>query len=151
MEILSQFKAGNLGIKLTAEKLFIETAISTETFALRSVNGIGVLDLIDDYNIALASVKDNYRRALVFLIVGVLLICCLIPETIVLGILALVGSYVFYLKTKTTPILISAVRIMMSGGNRDFQFDKNGVTSGNVAEFVALVESTLTSYHKDNN
>jgi hypothetical protein len=38
---------------------------------------------------------------------------------------------------------------MMSGGNRDFQFDKMGIKSGNIAEFVALVESTLTSYHKN--
>jgi hypothetical protein len=40
------------------------------------------------------------------------------------------------------PKLMSAVRIMMSGGNRDFQFDKTGIKSGNIAEFVANVEST---------
>lgn len=45
---------------------------------------------------------------------------------------------------------MSAVRVMMSGGNRDFQFDKAGIQSGNIAEFVAKVESTLTAYHKNN-
>jgi hypothetical protein len=39
---------------------------------------------------------------------------------------------------------------MMSGGNRDFKFDNTGVKSGNVAEFVASVESTLTAYQKNN-
>ena len=46
--ILSQFNADNLDIKLTSEKLFINTAASSEAFALRSVNGIGVVDLVDD-------------------------------------------------------------------------------------------------------
>ncbi len=53
-------------------------------------------------------------------------------------------------KNNNEPILMSAVRIMMSGGNRDFKFDKTGVKSGNVAEFVTKVESTLTAYHKNN-
>jgi hypothetical protein len=43
---------------------------------------------------------------------------------------------------------MSAVRIMLNGGNRDFEFDKAGVDSEAVAEFVARVESTLTAYHK---
>lgn len=62
------------------------------------------------------------------------------------AIIALIGMN----KTNNEPKLMSAVRIMMSGGNRDFQFDKTGIKSGNVAEFVAKVESTLTSYHKNN-
>ena len=55
--ILSQFNADNLDIKLTSEKLFINTAASSEAFALRSVNGIGVVDLVDDYNKALTAWK----------------------------------------------------------------------------------------------
>jgi hypothetical protein len=151
MEILSQFSAGNLGIKLTAEKLFIETAISTETFALRSVNGIGVIDLVDDYNKKLRDKNEAYTRAVLFLILGIFSICCTSTTTTIIGLLFGAIAYMFYAKTKVEPVLMSAVRIMMSGGNRDFQFDKNGVKSGNVAEFVALVESTLTSYHKENN
>ncbi len=39
---------------------------------------------------------------------------------------------------------------MMSGGNRDFMFDKADTNSNSVAEFVAKVENTLTAFHKKN-
>ena len=45
---------------------------------------------------------------------------------------------------------MSAVRIMISGGVRDFQFNKTSIDSNNIAEFVVKVESTLTAYHKNN-
>ena len=53
-------------------------------------------------------------------------------------------------KKNNEPKLMSVVRIMMSGGSRDFQFEKTGIKSGNVSDFVAKVESTLTAYHKNN-
>jgi hypothetical protein len=37
---------------------------------------------------------------------------------------------------------------MMTGGNRDFMFDKANSNSIEVAEFVAKVEDTLTAFHK---
>ena len=159
--VLSNFSADNLEIKLTSEKLFINTAVFNETFALRSLNGIGVVDLVDEYNKALTEwekyrltnkvfiglgiifwlvglwgFQDSISSGLTFIIVGS--IC---------GIPALIGIN----KTQNEPKLMSAVRIMMSGGNWDFNFDKTGIKSGNVAEFVSLVESTLTSYHKNYN
>ncbi len=70
---------------------------------------------------------------------------------VLLGITFIGGGYFLLNKSnKEKPILMSAVRIMMSGGNRDFQFDKTGIKSVNVAEFVAKVETTLTAYHKNN-
>jgi hypothetical protein len=42
---------------------------------------------------------------------------------------------------------LSAVRIMMSGRNRDFKFEKSGLLSGNVAEFVAKIEFALTVFN----
>jgi hypothetical protein len=51
---------------------------------------------------------------------------------------------------KQKPTMMSAVRIMMNGGNRDFQFDKTGIGNEKVAEFVVKVEATLTSYQKMN-
>jgi hypothetical protein len=69
---------------------------------------------------------------------------------IVFGCVFAIPSLLGMKKTKNGPKLMSAVRIMMSGGNRDFQFDKAGIKSGNVAEFVAKVESTLTAYQKNN-
>ena len=154
--ILSQFNADNLEIKLTSEKLFINTITSNETFALRSVSGVGVIDLVDDYNQALTIWKKKSDSLVALFIFGGL---CLIAGIasgkegspgISLGTAMI--AYGFYLLNQSIkkPSLMSAVRIMMSGGNRDFQFDKTGIKSGNIAEFVANVESTLTSYHKNN-
>lgn len=70
---------------------------------------------------------------------------------IMVGLAAIIGGYILLDKSKKEkPNLMSAVRIIMSGGNRDFQFDKTGIKSGDVAELVAKVELTLTAYHKNN-
>ncbi len=158
--ILSQFNADNLDIKLTSEKLFINTAASSEAFALRSVNGIGVVDLVDDYNKALTAWKAVRLNQKIFLGTGIILgIMGLwtLQYSVGVGFVIIVFGGIFAIpaligmnKTNNEPKLMSAVRIMMSGGNRDFQFDKTGIKSGNVAEFVAKVESTLTAYHKNN-
>jgi hypothetical protein len=163
-DVLSQLDAGSLDIKLTSEKLFINTPTSNEAFALRSVNGIGVIDLLDEYNNLLTYCKESKIKAIIgvcfgaFLaVVGAILIVTqiqsdkgIIPELIFTGIgLLITLPGIAYLNKPVQPKLMSAVRIMMSGGNRDFKFDKTGVKSGNVAEFVAKVESTLTAYHKN--
>jgi len=159
--ILSQFTADNLEIKLTSEKLFINTTTSNETFALRSVNGIGVVDLVDEYNKALTLWKSQkgagpvfYVFAVIFVIWGIWSFSSSIGLAIFILLMAALFFRMGYVQTEKNknnePKLMSAVRIMMSGGNRDFQFDKTGIKSGNVAEFVAKVESTLTSYHKNN-
>ncbi len=160
--ILSQFSANDLEIKLTSEKLFINTATSTETFALRSLNGIGVVDLIEDYNKALTEWKKqafgNTYTSYFLIVVGLFIVIAGLFSSekdgksgvIILGLIMSIGGYFLLKNKKNEPILMSAVRIMMSGGNRDFQFDKTGVSSNNIAEFVSKVESTLTSYHKNN-
>jgi hypothetical protein len=155
--LLSQFKTSDLEIKLTNEKLFINTVSSNETFALRSVNGIGVVDLVDDYNKALTLWKSKREKEIaiyvtggIFVLVGLFSLSLFIEFAILLfisgALLFLLGS----VQKNIKPTLMSAVRIMMSGGNRDFQFDKTSVSSDKIAEFVAEVESTLTSYHKNN-
>lgn len=153
---ITQLKAGNLEIKLTSDKLFINTLTSSEAFALRSVNGIGVIDLVDDYNKALTAwkAKSNFPK-LIMGFGGIMILAGLVSISdgggagLGMGI-ALIGIGYYFLNkaNNTKPELMSAVRIMMSGGNRDFSFVKSGVQSGNVAEFVANVESTLTAYHK---
>jgi hypothetical protein len=60
--------------------------------------------------------------------------------------ISLIGFYLVQALKK--PTLKSAVRIVMSGGNRDFIFDKAHSNSMEVAEFVAKVEDTLTAFHK---
>jgi hypothetical protein len=159
-DVLSQLDAGSLDIKLTSEKLFINTPTSNEAFALRSVNGIGVVDLLDDYNNELNQYKTKQSTLVGFLGIGVLIAALgiyaiTIPSTIFGFITLLIGFLISLacftsIRNSTAPTMQSAVRIMMSGGNRDFQFDKMGVNSVNIAEFVAKVESTLTAHHKNN-
>lgn len=155
--ILSDFTADNLAIKLTSEKLFINTIASNETFALRSINGIGVIDLVEEYSKALTAWKKSIPGTYVSMGFGaILLLGGLFGKKVELGMTFFgaalaIGGYLLLLNSKKKkPNLLSAIRIMMSSGNRDFQFDKSAVTSGNIAEFVAKVESTLTSYHKNN-
>lgn len=58
-DTLSNLNAGGLKIRLTNEKLYINTSTSSETIALRSVNGIGVFDLVEQYNNALTEYKKR--------------------------------------------------------------------------------------------
>lgn len=157
---ITYLSADNLDIKLTEDKLFINTAISNEAFALRSVNGIGVVDLVDEFNKELTFWKQKRANAMATVILGIFIIFIsflLFNLSIGAGVfMFLVGGGLMYVgyvalqKNAIQPKLLSAVRIMMSGGNRDFKFDKTGVKRGNVAEFVASVESTLTAYQKNN-
>lgn len=160
-KILSQFNTSDLDIKLTNDKLFINTAISNETFALRSVNGIGVVDLVEDYNKALTEWKKSHFGTIfssyalmgfgpLIIIAGLMSDESQILIGIILGLSMSIGGYFMLKNKKMEPNLMSAVRIMMSGGNRDFQFDKTSVSSDKIAEFVSEVESTLTAYHKNN-
>lgn len=166
--ILFEFDVDQLEIKLTNEKLFIKTITSNEAFALRSVNGVGVVDLVDEFNKALTEWKKK-SYIIYFLIIfgaiapirvfGSLFISYFEPiyvttssSTFILQFLSLIVGIVLLIKSKKQkPTIMSAVRIMMNGGNRDFQFDKTGVGNEKVAEFVVKVEATLTSYQKMNN
>lgn len=153
----NKLEMDGLSIKLTDEKLFITTATSTETFGLRSIDGIGVIDLIQLLNeemIAYNQKKNaqimNIVSGIVILIMG-LYICTVDVSigsiTALVGI-AWAGFTILAKKGTLKPTLKSAVRIMMAGGNRDFTFDKANADSSLVAEFVARVEDTLTAFHK---
>jgi len=160
-KISSNFSAEGLEIKLTDEKLFINTATTNETFALRSVNGIGVIDLVDDYNFELANWKGDKAKAILLIITGAFLILIGLgmmsnPDSkstafleLFSGVIPVLAGIVILNTLKKMPTMLSAVRIMMSGGNRDFKFDKKGVIVGDIAEFVLNVEATLTAYHKN--
>ena len=147
-----------LEFRLNDDKLFINSTNGGETIALRSINGIGCFDLIDqhktalqNYNSVLVSVKVTGRM---LVILGVL---CLLP-TIFWGwvwflifSLPVIGLGFFILsklgKSKP-PKMESCVRIMLNGLNRDFSYEKGGANAAEVSNFVARVEETLTSFHK---
>lgn len=144
-----------LKMKLTNEKLYVNSAISNETFALRSINGVGIVSLIEQYNKALEEYKKGkftpIAVAIGFAFGGLINFAM---ENVVLGF-AFIGVgvllYFFIMNMmKKEPELMSAVRIMLNGMNRDFEFNKKSAKAPEVAKFVALVEDTLTAYHKNN-
>lgn len=157
---LKQLETEGLSIKLTDEKLFINTATSMETFALRSIDGIGVIDLVDQLNAMLNIHKQEKNGRIVLIVLGIMIIFIgfffnslldfgmnfLVFVSIIGLSISLIGFYLVQALKK--PTLKSAVRIVMSGGNRDFIFDKAHSNSMEVAEFVAKVEDTLTAFHK---
>jgi hypothetical protein len=151
----------NLQIELSDDKIFINTFSSNETFALRSVNGLGVIDLLEDFNKRL--IRYKILRLCVTMGISFLILSNgdepfkifagfdkNLQQFIWIIILITIPTMIYkgYALIFQKPILMSAVRIMLNGGNRDFEFDKTGVDSEAVAEFVARVESTLTAYHK---
>lgn len=157
---LKTLETEGLSIKLTDEKIFITTATSMETFALRSIDGIGVIDLVDQFNLLLNIYKQERNGRISLIILGISTIIfglffnsildignSFLIIFIIMGLgISLTGYYLIQLLKK--PTLKSAVRIMMAGGNRDFMFDKAHSNSMEVAEFVAKVEDTLTAFHK---
>ena len=49
-------------------------------------------------------------------------------------------------KNDKKPILDSYFRLMLSGGDRKFKFNKSDSTSVQIADFINKVEETLTAY-----
>jgi hypothetical protein len=157
-DVVYHLEAGMLNIKLTSEKIIVITPNSNEAFALKSANGIGVIELIEEYNDALL-----LKRWVPLYIIGMAIGCFLIyagfiflklitfigVPLIVTGFICIVAGIIRLNKVTYKPELMSALRIIMSGGNRDFIFNKTDVKRGNLDEFVAIFESTLSECHKN--
>lgn len=148
-----------LEFKLTSDKLFITGATGTEAFALRSINGIGVVDLVDKFNDDLTKFKKQKQGfkillgfSIVFLIVGLPGLFDSTQSESAITVISFGASGValaLYLMKKTLePQMMSVVRLMLNGMNRDFEFNKRKANSTDVANFVARVEDTLTAFHK---
>jgi len=153
--VVSNFESPEISIKLTDEKLYIITPTTSETFALRSVNGIGIVDLVDKYNQELTVQKNAKSPILIYIFGGLFLIGGLmnLSKGIGAGIIGIIlGGGLIYWGTSqkpNDPTLKTAVRLMISGMNRDFEFDKSGAYSSQIAELVVKIEETLTAYHKN--
>jgi hypothetical protein len=161
--VLSQFKSDFFEVTLNSDQLFVHTSTSEEVFALRSINGISIVDLVDEYNTELTEWKKKANAPYqLFFWGGILFIfgIALIIEgkVVALGILLLVFSLamIFFGNinrnkiNQNKPTLMSSLRIMLNGGVRDFKFDKADSSSANIADFVSQVVKTLTAYHKNN-
>lgn len=163
MDIVSEF-GDNQGftVKLTSDKIFISAVGNEETLALRGVNGVGVYDDLEKYNKELEEFKKKTmspkrRKITAFSIIG-LSVFALIPilttgttysSLPMVFMIAAVGFIVLKFKSKKKPpSLDSYFRIMLSGGDRKFKFDKSGDNAQNIAQFINKVEETLTAYNK---
>ena len=150
--IITQFDAGLFNVKLTDEKLVFLTNNSTESFALRSLNGIGVVDLTDDLNQQVLFAQGKKSTQMLNIVIGAIVMIFGFYVGggfgTVMAIVGIVFIILGLLVKVPTPILKSVVRIMLSSGNRDFQFIKSSGLGSTVLDFVSKVEETLTAYHK---
>ena len=154
METIAEFNDNKgFNVKLTDEKIFIEAAGSSETIALRGLNGVGLYDNIEKYNKELVQYKTDGKGAEVFkwiflVLAGIILIIgfpnSVIPAIIVAGIA--IGIPKLLMNKNKEPILDSYFRLMLSGGDRKFKFNKSDETSVKIADFINKVEDTLTAY-----
>lgn len=157
-QTISQLQLIGLQIKLTSEKLYIQTNVSQEAIALRSINGIGVIDQVEEYNKELTEYNTKKRVAnqgIVLITVGIALGLFLALSVnfylIFFGLIIAAPGVGLYIGSKNIlePSLKSSVRIMITGTYRDFTFDKANSNASDIANFVAQVENTLSAFHKN--
>jgi len=159
MESIAEFNDNHgFNVKLTNEKIFIDAAGSSETIALRGLNGVGLYDDIKKYNDQLEAYKKtgktkNFQKWMGIVIGGGSLIAGLnLGEfgtvNVIFGILLIIlGIYIGSRGSKDSePVLDSYFRLMLSGGDRKFPFHKSDETSVKIADFINKIEDTLTAY-----
>ena len=148
METVAEFNDNHgFNVKLTNEKIFIDAAGSSETIALRGLNGVGLYDNIKKYNREIEGDKVTGQMKNVWL---AFFLCCAImliySELYIVGMIFAGCSIIPKLFSVKEPILDSYFRLMLSGGDRKFKFNKSDETSIKIADFINKVEDTLTAY-----
>jgi len=152
-------------IKLTTERIYAKSVGLEETYALRSVDGIGVYDDIDKFKNDKLKVKEKTtalkNKGIALTIYAVILGIggfFLLTEgngpiyaIIMLVCAAVCGYYGNEMfekskKMKADVKLDSYVKIIISGNNKLYLFNKKSKDAAKVAEFINKVEETLTKY-----
>lgn len=159
--VIAEFNdAKGFNVKLTNEKIYVSAIGQEETFALRSVNGVGLYDDIEKYNKELEEWKkqgggNSKNTGIGMIVAGVVFVLIGFMDKSITGTMLVEGgalAAVGYgymsglIKGKEAPKLDSYFRLMLSGGSREFKFDKTDNNSVLIAEFVNKIEETLTSY-----
>ncbi len=152
METIAEFNDNHgFNVRLTTEKIFIDAAGSSETIALRGLNGVGLYDDIEKYNQELEQMKNGATQLKVILaitfVVG-LWVGINLESFIFIFIGVLAGGFLLLRWNAMTgePVLDSYFRLMLSGGDRKFKFNKSNESSVQIADFINKVEDTLTAY-----
>ena len=160
MEAIAEFNDNDgLNVKLTSEKVYISAASGDETFALRSVNGVGTYDDIKKF----AEESEEYANkgkkwkiaffVMIFVSFASLMGVIEDPEAAMGLIICLALTFGFYYKWKNPtkggpPVLDSYLKFMISGNERLFKFNKSDESSALIADFINKIEDTLTAYNK---
>jgi hypothetical protein len=138
MEKVAEFNDNNgFKVTLTTDKIYISAIGAEETFALRSVSGVGLYDNIQDYSQKVEAAKQRKKMLWILGLASLVFF----PLIIVFGIYA-------FRSANHKPVLESFFTLMLSGGDRRFPFNKSGNNAKQIAEFINKVEDTLTAYHK---
>lgn len=159
MEIIAEFNDDKgFNVKLTKDKIFITAIGNEETFALRGVNGVGLYDDIEKYNKELEEQKKVNHKLNGYIMIGLGIILGIAGlmniQTdstsaimfIIEGIGVGVGGNLMMKAKNQPPKLDSYFKLILSGGDRKFKFDKNDETSASIADFINKIEDTLTAY-----
>lgn len=165
---IAEFTDGvGCNVRLTTEKIYAKSVGLEETYALRSVDGAGVFDDIEGFTKekleAEKSSKSKRNWGLVsmiffgfpllrFIIGGLIDVEEFGEQTGVYVIFAIlfglgVSLYIKSKKALNKVKLKSYIKIIISGSNKLYLFDKNASDSEKVAEFLEKVEETLTKYN----
>lgn len=159
MEVLAEFDDDQgFNVKLTKDKIFVSSLGNEETFALRGVNGVGLYDDIVKYNEELEQHKTQKNPLVANICIGsgaFIVMCSLYlfsksdagaPMYIAEGIVFLAIGVFLKKQVHQPPKLDSFFKLILSGSDRKFKFDKNDATSASIADFINKIEETLTAY-----
>jgi hypothetical protein len=156
--IISQFKAGNLVMRLTNEKLFIDTATLNESIALSSIQEINVVDLLEEHG-QKSSIWNKEREGPLYVFGVLFAIWGLYSFSLFLGyaIFVLIISVIVFIwayvrKTNNlmkSPKEMMALRISYQSGNREYKFENTGVENSKINDFITKVESRLSAVEQN--
>ena len=149
-KIIAEFTDGHgCNLKLTDQRLYAKSVGIEETYALRSVDGAGVWDDLEKYKTEKlegdrrANPKRNWGVAVgVAVGVGVL-----VGVALGVGGLILYFGYKKFMQSKEIRVsLNSYIKIIISGDDKNYIFNKKSKESADIAKFLEKLEQTLTKY-----
>lgn len=165
-KIIAEFTDGHgCNLKLTDQRLYAKSVGIEETYALRSVDGAGVWDDLENYKTEKlegdrrANSKRNWGIVIMVfggfqLLAGIIALFSDLLRTaagigvqLVFSGLILYFGYKKFMKSKEIRVsLNSYIKIIISGDNKNYIFNKKSKESADIAKFLEKLEQTLTKY-----
>ncbi|MCF8407710.1 MAG: hypothetical protein K9G36_01950 [Crocinitomicaceae bacterium] len=148
------FRTKELDIELSGEKLIAKTESSNESFSLKSINSIGIIDLVEEFEKAQTVFKTSKLLRKILFSFGTFFVLSgigvILKLDLFLGLGIMVFSSIFFVlgflvkkQNKVEPHLKSAIRISIHGTNRDLVFLKSPENNDKVSELISVIENEL--------